>query len=745
MIPRILLGLILFLVGIGFSARAASTNLVWRWSNPLPFGANIADLAFRPGQPTAAVAEYGQVFLSTDLFNWSRPETGTRKWLRSAVHFTPPATEASTHLVIVGEEGTVLVSTNLARFTTVDLGTTNWLEGVTASESRLVAVGDRGAIYTSENGFDWTLRNTPFTTWLRGVTWRPGGPFVVVGENGFIATSPDGIQWTPQNSRTTQSLNRVIPLANGFCAVGENGAVVVDTANSAINWRPLSTGANGDLYAAAQEFRADLPGQPVGALLIAGDAVLRSGIPSLNLWIDETDPRRSAPAPGATYLAGYWNETEAVFAGRAGVFALGSRPAIASAFQWTVPPSPPRGWLFDVASHSFLQTNITATLINDVPTLHTRVLTNESLVAVGDGPVILQSDRGITWTTALLPTNAANIVYLGIASAPDVLVAVGSSGTISHSPANPVPLLTTNVLTNSLGQAVSVTITNLVSTLGLAWYPSPSPVTTPLQGIDWYDHRWIAAGAAGVLLTSTNAIDWSQLPSPVANYLSSVAASPLGWVASGDSGTLLTSPDGLVWTQRASGTSRWLLRTRWLGDRFLSVGQAGVLLSSTNAIDWSPLDSSVSQQLNDVFRVNDTFYAVGNQGVVIGSTDGIRWSRLATLTPKALQGLAHADGRLIAVGADGSILRAVVESLPTPLRLAEWPRSASANVFLFTGEQDHRFQLDRGTDLVNWIPSPILEIEDPEGTLLLIDSTDSNLDREFFRVRGLPDDGEESR
>lgn len=733
MIPRALLGLILWL--IGFTAGAASTNLIWRWSNPLPFGANIADLAFRPGQPTAAVAEYGQLFLSADLFTWTRAETDTRKWLRSAVHFAPPDTNAPIRLVVVGEEGCVLVSTNLIGFIPIDLGTTNWLEGVTASDSRLVAVGDRGAIYTSEDGFDWIRRSVPFSTWLRGVTWRPGGPFVAVGENGFIATSPNGIDWSPQISRTTQALNRVIPLANGFCAVGENGAVVVDPANSANNWRPLATGANGDLYAAAQEHRTDLPGQPVGALLVAGDSILRSGIPTLNLWIDETDPRRSAPAPGATYLAGYWNGTEAVFAGRAGVIALGFRPNVASAFRWTVPPSPPRGWLFDVASHSFLQTNVTASLIDDTVTLHTRVLTNESLVAVGDGPVILQSDRGISWTTALLPTNAANIVYLGIATAPDLLVAVGSSGTISHSPANPVPVLTTNTFTNSLGHTVVVILTNFVSTLGLAWYPSTSPVTTPLQGVDCSNHHWIAAGAGGVLLASTNAIHWTPLSSPISTYLSSVAASPHGWVVSGDSGTLLTSPDGINWTPRNSGTANWLLRTRWLGDRFLSVGQAGTLLTSTNAHDWTPLDSGVTQQLNDVFRVNDTFYAVGNQGVVIGSTDGTRWSRLPTLTPKALQGLAHADGRLIAVGADGSILRAVVEPLPTPLRLAEWPRSDSENVFLITGEQDHRFHLDRGTNLVDWISSPALEIEDPNGTLLLVDPMANDPHIGLFRLR----------
>jgi photosystem II stability/assembly factor-like uncharacterized protein len=737
MLPRTLLGLLLFLVT--FPASSASTNLVWRWSNPLPFGANIADLATHPGQPTAAVAEFGQLFLSSDLFTWTRAETGTDRWLRSAVYIPQTSTNSPTPLVVVGEDGCILISTNLADFTSINLGTTNWLEGVAASDSRLVAVGDRGAIYTSEDGFNWTLRPVAFSTWLRGVTWRPGGPFVAVGENGFIATSPNGIQWTPRNSRTTHSLNRVIPLATGFCAVGENGAVVADTANSATNWRLLSTGANGDLYAAAQEFRADLPGQPVGSLLVAGDAILRSGIPALNLWIDETDPRRSAPAPGATYLAGFWNDTEAVFAGRAGVITLGSRPTVASAFQWTVAPSPPRRWLFDVTSHSFLQTNTTAALVNDLIALQTRILTNESLVAVGDGPVILQSDHGISWSTALLPTNAANIVYLGIASAPDILVAVGSSGTISHSPAFPIPILSTNSFTNSLGLPLSVTLTNFLSTLGLAWYPSDSPVSSPLQGIDHHNHLWIAAGAAGVILASTNAIHWSHRPSPVSTYLSSVAASPLGWVVSGDSGTLLSSSDGLTWTPRVSGTSNWLLRTRWLGDRFISVGQAGTLLVSTNAINWSPLNSGITQQLNDVLRINNTFYAVGNQGVVIGSSDGSNWSRLASITPKTLQGLAHADGRLITVGADGSILRAVVQSLPTPLRLAEWPRSHSDNVFLVTGEQDHRFHLDRGTNLVDWIASPPLEIEDPTGTLLLVDPAPNDPNLGFFRVRKIPD------
>jgi hypothetical protein len=731
LLPAAMVALVLCLPAI-----AGSTNLLWRWSNPLPFGANIADLATRPGEAIIAVAEYGQLFSTDDVVHWTRRETGTTRWLRSATYFGTTTNNAARQLVVSGESGTILVSEDIASYRRIDLGTSDWLEGVTASPTRLVAVGDNAAIYTSDNGTNWLRRANSFSgTWLRGVTWRTNGVFVTVGEGGLIATSANGINWTRQNSRTSQNLNRVIPISTGFCAVGEGGVVVLDSSGNGSNWRVVSSGAGGDLYAAAQEYRADLPGQPVGALLVAGDSELRSGIPAINVWIDETDSRRPAPAPKATYLAGFWNRTEAIFAGRAGLILFGTRPTAASSFQWSLPDSPPRSWLFAAATNSSYGTNITSTFTNNTVVVTSRRTTNTFIVAVGDGPTILQSDRGIDWSTSLLPTNAAGIVYLGVASGPRLFTAVGSSGVISYSRANYEPLVSTNNYTNSSGAAVKVVLTNLINTLGLVWSPATSPVTNNLQGIAASTERFVAAGSGGVLLTSTDAVAWTRLSSPSTNALSSVAYSPVGWVATGDRGTALRSTDGLAWNPVTTGTSQWIWRTRWLGNGFVAVGYNGTLLTSADGLTWTARNTGITNNLNDVILVDRTYYAVGNQGVVLGSPDAIQWTRLNTITTKSLQGLAYLDGRLIALGADGAILRAEVGPSRQLPSIARWPQDPGQSLFLFTGERGQFFRYDRGTNLIDWLSSDPLEITDPTGALLLIDKMANDPTRQFFRAR----------
>ncbi|MEI6342238.1 MAG: hypothetical protein WCR07_09795 [Verrucomicrobiota bacterium] len=728
----------LLLACLGCAAmQAASTNLLWRWSNPLPFGANVTDLAVRAGEPVVAVAEYGQAFESDDLSTWYTLDTGTSLWLRSATYFGTTATNTARLLVVGAESGNILVSPDRSSFTRVNLGTTDWIESVAASPSQLVAVGDRGAIYTSGDATNWVRRTTAAvgTTWLRGVTWRTNGVFCVVGEGGLVATSPNGINWTRQTSRTTTALNRVSPLPGGFAAVGDAGTVIVDNSGSGTNWRVLSSGATNDLYAVQLEYRADYPLNPVGALLVAGDGELRSGVVSLNLWSDETDTRRTAPAPKATYLAGYWNATSAVFAGRAGIIARGTRPFPTSGFNWSLLDSPPRSWLFSAATNTAYGTNTVALFTNNAVVLRTTRTTNRFAVAVGDGPTILQSDRGITWSTALVPTNASGQVILGVATLPDRFVAVGSGGLILQSPAAYEPVVSTNVFTNSAGATLRVLLTNYLNTMGIAWYNAAKPVTNTLQGIAANSQRMVAVGSAGVLLASTNAIAWSRSSSPTTAFLSSVEAGPSAWVASGDQGTLLSSPDGLAWTRRTTGTSQWLWRTRWAGDRFVSVGYGGTILTSQDAITWTPRASGVTNHLHDVVFVDDTWYVVGGQGTVLGSGDAVTWTRLATLTSKSLQAVAHLDGRLLALGADGAILRAVIRPFPEPVGLSQWPHQALESVFLATGEPGQFFRLDRSTNLLDWTSGPLMEIPEDALSLLFIDSSPNAAALQFYRAR----------
>lgn len=717
------------------SLSAGSTNLLWRWSNPLPFGANIADLASRSNHPVVAVAEYGQLFDSWDLTTWTRRETGTSKWLRSATFFGNTQTNTARLLVACGEAGTILVSEDFESFNQIPLNTTDWLEGIAASTTRLVAVGDNAAIYTSDDGTNW-VRQTPNLggVWLRSVTWRSSGLFVAVGESGLIATSPNGTTWTRRNSPTTAHLNRVVATPTGFCAVGEGGVVVVDPNGNGVTWRSVNSGASGDLYAAMLEVRSDLPGQPTGALIVAGDEEVRSGVLAVNLWIDETDTRRSSPAPKATYLAGFWDTDAAVLAGRAGLVLTGIRPTTTSSFQWSLPDSPPRSWLFAMATNQAIATNTTSELVNGIPILRSAPGTNTIIVAVGDGPTILQSDDGISWSTSLIPTNAAGAVYLGAAAAANTLIAVGSGGLISFSQSGIEPLITTNSYTNG-AQVIPIVFTNEINTLGLVWSPAITGITNNLQGIAASPTRWIASGSAGVLLTSTDVTNWTRLSSPVSTFLSSVEFNGSLWVATGEGGEIISSSDGSSWNRESSPSTAWIWRTRWLNNQFVGVGHNGAILTSPDGHVWSVRSSGVTNNLNDVVWAAGTYYVAGNQGTILGSSDSIHWSSLPTITTKALLGLSHINGRLLACGADGAILRTIVTPLPSLPTLVQWPQLPTNRLFLVTGELDQLVHLDFSTNLLDWTSSPRLEITDPATGLFYLNQTPNDPANQFFRVR----------
>ncbi len=729
---------------LALTVSGGSTNLVWRWSNPSPFGNNIADLAYHTNNPLVAVADSGQLFTTPDIATWTSQDTGTRKWLRSALWYGTATNGAAALLVVTAEQGTILTSTDASNFDLQDLGTGDWLEGIASSGPRLVVVGDNAAIYTSDTGTNWTRQAVSFANWLRGVTHRTGGPFVAVGENGLIATSPDGIAWTRRTSGVSAHLNRAGPFrignTEGVLVTGEGGVALYSTDSNAQNWTTISTGVSADLYVATQETRLDFA-NPNGALLIAGDEEVRSGsiIGGSVRFTDETSASRANPAPRTTYFAGLSTGRQLILAGRAGYVIQGSRNTPFSlTLNWTPPAGSSRSLLFGAATNLSLGTNVTAHLTNDLVVLSTHRTTNSFYVAVGDGPTILQSDSGRTWLTALVPTNAANQTLLGSASAPGQLVGVGSGGIILRSEVAYSPLITTNQFTNSSSTVVTVVLTNLVNTLGLTWDSVTSPTKTNLQGVGWSDGLWIACGAGGTLLSSATGTHWTPIAPITSHTLLSVDASPAGWVAVGELGTLLSSPDGVTWTPIPSPTTNSLSRVRWLGDRFVVVGQNGTLLTSPDGTSWTTQISGVTNWINDVIRVDAAYYAVGNQGTILGSPDAVTWQRLDSITAKSLYGVASQEGQLIAVGLDGAILRSQAGPYPAGVELVRWPQQATDSLFLFTGQPDQLFRIERSTNLVDWSASDRLEIRDSAGTLLLIDSTPNDPLLQFFRTSSAP-------
>jgi trimeric autotransporter adhesin len=718
----IVLRFLVFFLTFGAPAMAVTTDLNWNWSNPAPFGNNIADLAWRTNRYYLAACDRGRLYFSDDGVAWFRATTSTRRALRGVTFLNDRA-------IVTGEQGLVLWSDE-TDFRTVQLPTTRWLESVAASTNLAVAVGDAGEIWTSTNGVLWQVVAPDLTTNnLRSVVFGEDR-FVNVGENGFVAVSFDGETWTASPSGVTNHLNRVQWTPPDFTIVGDGGVVLFGGTNGG-GWRRQSPGATGPLYATSA---TDIvPALGAGERLIAGDGDVFTGIPRSGfLWSNER--QQLDPPPDAAYFASVWDGAQFMLGGHSGILVTGQRPAPNQGYAWTPISTGTRRWLWAVTTNSAVATNVTAVFIDGVATRQTTTVTNTFYVAAGADATLLESDSGAEWAAALVPTNAAGGIYLGIASAPNAMVAVGSGGLISQSPVSFLTVVTNVVLTNDT-EVISVPVTNLINTLGIVWQPAVSGVTNDLQGIAVLSNRWVACGAAGTILVSSNLTSWVRVDSKTTSFLSTVETTGTGWIAAGDNGTLLTSADSLQWRTLASGTTGWIWRVRRFPDVLIAVGENGLILTSTNGADWSRSESGVTNWLNDVVFVADTFYAVGNQGTVLASDDARRWVNIGTITGRSLYGAATIDGQLVAVGFDGTILRSQVVPFVTPVRFLDFPREPESRLFLFGGRLDQRFRFDRGTNLPFFTNGAIFEITRPDGTLLIFDRTSNATNHQFFRIR----------
>jgi len=674
-------------------SSAVEHPLRWRWSNPAPHGANVVDMAYSPALGLAVqVAERGQIFTSSDFDLWLPRDSNTTNALQGVTFF-------GSRIVVVGESGTVLYADTVDNFlpgTLTSGPTSDWLVEVAALPSLLVAAGDDGAIYTSTDGVQWSRQNSGSTAWFLGVA-AGAGTFVVVGESGAVLTSSNGTNWITRTPPTANDFYRV-DYANGmFTAVGEAG-VTFSSTNSGAAWFPEMSGATNTLQHATT----------------GGDDRLLNGLNEVRLkenglWSDQLASTNGPPA--WLYYAAIGRPEFFVIAGHAGMIAEGYQ-VTNNPYFWLTPYASVRQWLWDVIR---------------LPSFY---------CAAGDLGSILTSGNGVDWTLELVPQTVTNTTFLGIGGDTNLLLAAGDGGTMIYSP----NILTNIVVTN--GNTIS---TQTVSTLGVLWYDMPSlPTTNALQGITVFSNGlYVITGAKGTILTSPNGTNWTQRTSGTTNVLSSVAAWPGGLVACGDNGTIVTSSDGLSWSRQTVLTTNWIYRVRWLNGVLVAVGQKGTLLTSSDGVVWMPRTSGTSLWLNDAAFIEDTWFAIGVGGTVLTSTNLAQWIPRTTITKKALYGAATDASQLVLVGTEGAILRSQVVPDPTPVSVLNYDRittngpSPAYNVFLFGGQPDQRFTLDRSTNLTDtvWVEGPKLEIFDGSGTLYYVETVSgTNLPPiEFYR------------
>lgn len=707
--PRILLPLC---ITVSLLAVSDAHALLWRWSNPLPHGNNIVDMAVN-GNLTVQVTEKGQIYIGQGFYGWLPQVSGTTNDLQAVKFF-------GNRIVFVGANGTVGYSDDGLNFIASSLNTTNWLVDVAASSNLVVAVGDNAVIYTSTNGATWqylgTAPNNLNGDWLLSVAWG-NGVWIIVGEGGYMATSADGKHWTRLGQVVTDDISRVLwvsgtnaagsfPYAGFWAVTYQNGRALYSTNNGA-NWRlyngSVSITTNILYTAAANSSRG----------LLAGDSEVRLGL-APSLWTEQAGSVLTQ-APVWTYYSALWDETNGAFrlVGEDGM-TVSSVLTTNNTYNWQMQYNSLRDWLWQV------------TLAGDL------------YVAVGEHARIMTSQNGVSWNPEVVPltnsVSASNTVFFCVGGTTNLLIAAGTRGGLAVSPDSSIPVVVTNL--------DGTTFTNQVGSLGVLWYslPAPAQTTNDLAAVCAFGTNYFVAGGNATLLTSSDGTNWGNLfiPTnvvPANDYISGLAASTNLLVAAGNLGLLAFSPDGINWTKTVSGTTNWLFRVRWLNGWFVAVGENGTLLASTDGANWTARVSGTTNWLNDAVMISNTCYVVGNNGTVLASTNWVNWTNIGTITGLSLYGAATENGQLLTVGLSGSILRSQVLPDLNPLNIINYTQASGLNVFTVAGDPDQRFTLDSSTNFVNWTTGPLLDLIYGSGTLtFLIPEATNAPTNQFFRA-----------
>jgi hypothetical protein len=281
------------------------------------------------------------------------------------------------------------------------------------------------------------------------------------------------------------------------------------------------------------------------------------------------------------------------------------------------------------------------------------------------------------------------------------------------------------------------------------WHVRESASSNQLNAVAYGNTRFVAAGAAGTILTSTNGADWTSRAAPAAVTFYSAAASWRYALGGELSALVVRSIDGVQWTNilsaatglervhglidfgtylavgrgPQSGTSyisfsgsgtTWLPRSvpttntlfavappfppggQWLGaGQLVAVGDRGTILTSSNGVDWIARESDTTVPLRAVVHHHGRIIVGGDSGIVLTSSDGISWS-FAAPTSFNIRGLASSGRVVVAVGEHLNAGRLHVSSdgltwpgesiqFPTPLNAVAF----GSNTFVAVG--DHGF------------------------------------------------------
>jgi hypothetical protein len=187
-----------------------------------------------------------------------------------------------------------------------------------------------------------------------------------------------------------------------------------------------------------------------------------------------------------------------------------------------------------------------------------------------------------------------------------------------------------------------------------------------LGGVAFGNNIWVAAGAAGPIVTSLDGKTWTQKGN-APTQVRAVAYGPVGginmFVAVGDNGLRMRSLDGLMWTNHVQGFPGTddvvALFSVAIGEGVaVAGGDGGRRIRGTNGIDWSDPAAGGAIAIFSVVHGDRAFYAYSDNTVYV-STDGARtWMPQVGVNPpghSVATGLLN--GARIFVAARGGVIK----------------------------------------------------------------------------------------
>lgn len=275
---------------------------------------------------------------------------------------------------------------------------------------------------------------------------------------------------------------------------------------------------------------------------------------------------------------------------------------------------------------------------------------------------------------------ASKVVFLGMATAGDRVVAVGERGVIVHS-----------------------------DDLGVTWVQADVPVRATLTAVTFVDatNGFAVGHDAVVLKTSDGGASWSVLnfePDSQVMLLNVRFQDSRHGYAVGSNGQLWRTADGgSAWERTTLAVEDWyqnhIFDIAWRADgATLAVAEKGVLYRSQDGIaGFAPIPSPYEGSWFGALTLRDgVFLIYGMKGHVFKSTDrGDTWAQIPTNTEQfLLDADILPDGRALIVGAGGTLV--TLDDASVTAKVITRPDGVGINAVLIVGNDVYLADLGGG-------------------------------------------------